>query len=600
MPGRPERIDGHASIDDYALIGDGRTGALVARDGAIDWLCVPNFDSDAVFAALLDAERGGTFRITPSEPFDVERRYAEGTNVLETTFRTADGVVRLTDAMCLAGDDLGPMRQLVRKIEGLSGHVRLDCAFEPRFGYGSRSTSVRTTTGRIVASSRSDAASLDAFGCRLEAGPAGAHGEVAVREGETVLFDLALASKEPLVFSGRDGTEQQLERTRGFWASWSGRAEYDGRWRDAVIRSALVLKLLVFSPSGAIVAAPTTSLPEELGGVRNWDYRFAWLRDASWTLDALLQLGYHDEAESFLWWFMHASRLTHPQLNVLYRLDGSSHTEEQGLQLAGYRRSLPVRAGNSAARQVQLDVYGHVLEALWLFVHHGGKLDAVTGKEVAELADWAAENWRQPDASMWEVRLPPQQFIHSKALLWLALDRAARLADEGAIPDRRARWGPAAQEIRTFVEEQGFDPELNSYVRAPTLREVDAAILTVALVDWEGPDEQRLRATIDAVRRHLAVGPYVYRYRGDDGVPGGQGAFLACSFWLADALAGTGNLDEAVRLMDELVGVANDVGLYAEEADPETGELLGNFPQALTHLALINAALTIAQAEDKR
>ena len=592
------RTDGYAPIRDYAVIGDGRTVALVARDGAIDWLCVPNVDSDSVFSALLDSQRGGSFRIAPTGEFEVERQYEEGTNVLETTFRTAGGSVRVTDAMCVAGTGLVPMRELVRKVEGLEGRVEVAVDFEPRFGFGTRSTRIRRTSGRVVASAGPDAVAMGAFGCELEPTPSGAEARVELAAGDSVVFDLAAASKEPLVMSGRDDAERNLERTRDFWARWSDRAEYDGRWREAVVRSALVLKLLVFAPSGAIVAAPTTSLPEQVGGIRNWDYRFAWLRDASWTVDALLRLGYRDEADSFLWWFMHASRLTHPRLRILYRVNGSDDAPERDVPLDGYRGSRPVRIGNGAASQRQLDVYGDVLQAVWLYVEDGNRLDAATGKDVAELATWVADNWRLPDASIWEVQSGEQQFVQSKAMLWVALDRASRLAERGAIPDHGERWEPAAREIRAFVEDEGFDEELDAYVRAPSLRELDASILTLPLLDWADPDDARVRATIAAVRRDLSAGgPLLYRYRGDDGLEGGEGAFLACSFWLADALARTGRPAEAIELMDDLVGFANDVGLYSEEADPETGAFLGNFPQGLTHLALINAAVSIAKVE---
>lgn len=596
------REDGYAPIRDYAIVGDGRTAALVALDGSVDWLCTPNFDSASVFAALLDAERGGAFRITPAVPFEATRRYAEGTNVLETTFRAAGGTVRVTDAMCVVGDGIAPLRELVRKVEALEGSVPLDVAFEPRFGYAARKTQFRTTHGRLVATSGSDAVALTVDGCRLEPGPAGAHGRVELGPGESALLDLSFSSKEPIVFAGREDAEERLERTRRFWAKWIGRAEYDGRWRDAVLRSILLLKLLVYAPSGAIVAAPTTSLPEEIGGVRNWDYRYTWLRDASWAVDALLQLGYHDEAHSFLWWLMHASRLTHPRLQVLYTVNGSNPAPERDLGLAGYRGSRPVRAGNGALAQEQLDVYGEVLHAVWLYVCDGHELDKAVARDVAQLADWVARHWHEPDSGMWEVRSEPQQFVQSKAALWVALDRASRLAERGAIPDRRERWEPAARAVREFVDEHGWDEDLGAYVRAPTLHELDASLLTLPLLGWAEPDDERVRSTIDAVREHLGAGAasLLYRYRGEDGVAGGEGAFLTCSFWLVDALARTGRVGEAIETMDELIGLANDVGLYSEEIDPATGDFLGNFPQALPHLALINAAVSVANAEAKR
>jgi GH15 family glucan-1,4-alpha-glucosidase len=596
---RPTRVDGYAPIRDYAILGDGGTAALIALDGAVDWLCSPDFNSGSVFGALLDPQVGGSFRISPAADFEAERRYLDGTNVLETTFRTSQGTVRLTDAMLLAGKDLAPMRELARKVECLEGRATLDVLWEPRFHYATAPTRIGRTLGRPVAHSRADAAALSTFGCRLDEDRGGARGQVRLEAGESALLNMSFSCKEPLVLPGEDDTRKRLDATTAFWQSWTSRAEYDGRWREAVLRSALCLKLLVFSPSGAILSAPTTSLPEEIGGVRNWDYRFTWLRDASWALDALLRLGYDEEAHAFLWWFMHASRMTHPRLHVLYAINGATHTQEGSLDLAGYHGSRPVRTGNGASSQLQLDVYGEVLQSVWLYVRHGGKLDGRTAKDVAELADWAAENWREPDSGIWEVQSPPQAFVHSKASLWVALDRAADLAENGVIPDRRDRWGQAAREIRAFVDEQGWDGELGAYVRYPGTQELDAALLTLPILDWAEPGDERIRSTIDAVRDRLAaaVAPLLYRYRGEDGVEGAEGAFLACSFWLADALARTGRLDEAIETMEELIPLANDVGLYSEEIDPETGDFLGNFPQALTHLALINAAVTIANVE---
>jgi len=598
-----ERVDGYAPIRDYALIGDGRTGALIARDGSIDWLCLPNVDSPSVFARILDAKRGGSFRLEPTGRFDAERRYLPNSNVLETTFTTGEGRVRVTDAMTLTDiKRISPMRELVRKVEALSGTVPLRWSLEPRFGYGRADTRIDRRHGRWFAHAGADALVLGLCDSgEGEARDGVISGQIRLAQGSSALLSLSASHREPLVIPGREDSERRLERTVNFWPQWADRSMYDGSWREAVVRSTLALKLLTFAPSGAIIAAPTTSLPEWIGGERNWDYRFTWLRDASWSLDAMLRLGFRDEAHAFFWWLMHASRLTQPRLQILYRIDGSDHTEERELrELDGYRSSAPVRIGNGASKQVQLDLYGAVLEAIWLYGREVGHLDGDTGKEVARIADYVASHWRDPDNGIWEVRDERTHYTQSKALCWVALDRACALADEGMIPNRNKRWRTEADELQRFVDTEGWDEERRSYVRAPDLRELDASLLTLALLGYHEPRGERIRSTIAAIERELREGPYVYRYRGEDGLPGEEGAFLTCSFWLVDAYARTGRLNDANALMEELVGLANDVGLYSEEIDPRTGEFLGNFPQGLTHLALVNAAVSIADAESAK
>jgi GH15 family glucan-1,4-alpha-glucosidase len=598
-----QRTDGYAAIRDYALIGDGRTAALVARDGSVDWLCLPNVDSPSVFARTLDAERGGSFRLEPTVPYEVERTYQRDSNVLETTFKAAEGAVRVTDAMILTDDQrLAPLRELSRKIEGLSGAVPLRWILEPRFDFARAKTRIARRAGRWFAEAGTECISLGAWDAGdITTTESTIEAEFTATEGQAALLALAAAHKEPAVLPDRDDVERRVARTERFWPEWAGRVRYDGYWRDAVVRSVLALKLLVHAPSGAIVAAPTASLPEWIGGSRNWDYRFTWLRDASWTLGALLRVGLEDEAQAFFWWFMQASRITQPRLQILYKVDGSTRAKEQELQeLAGYRASQPVRIGNGAADQVQLDVYGAVLESIWLYGKMRGHIDGDTGKEVAKIADYVCQCWRDRDCGIWEVRADRKHFIQSKAFCWVALDRACKLAQGGIIPDRSEYWRTTADEIRSFIEAQGWDEERQSYVRAPDLRELDASLLTMVILGFQDPTHERLRGTVAAIERELRTGPFVYRYRGEDGVGGDEGAFLTCSFWLVNALARQGRLDEARRLMDELVGQANDVGLYSEEINPETGEFLGNFPQGLTHLALVNAAVSIADAEGER
>ena len=597
-----ERNGAYAAIRDYAAIGDGRTVALVALDGAIDWLCLPNLDSPSAFGALVDAERGGSFVLRPSIPFDSSRRYVPGTNVLETTFTTATGVVRVTDAMTLPTHGLSPYRELARRVEPLAGRVPMEWLVKPGFGYAAGRTRRERRAGVPAATCGRDAIAV----CSWSAGDAGWNGEsisgsFTAVEGQSSLLALSAAHQEPLVLPRRADVEERLAATARSWREWVDGREYDGPWREAVLRSALALKLLVFAPSGAIAAAATTSLPEEIGGERNWDYRFTWPRDAAFTLDALVELGCGREAEAFFWWLMHASQLTHPRLNVLYRLDGGVESEEMSLPLAGYRDSRPVRVGNGASGQMQLDVYGEVLQAVSRFAEFNGGLDGDHGGRAAGFADFVSDAWTRPDAGIWEVRGEPRHYTQSKMMCAVALDRACDLHDRGVVRGGDVeRWRRERRLIREFVEARCYSERLRSYVRSAGDEEVDASLLLGVLAGYDEPRSPRLVGTVDAVGRSLREGAFVRRYRADDGLSGEEGAFLPCSFWLVDAYARQGRLEEATKLMDELVGLANDVGLYAEEIDPGSADFLGNFPQALTHLALINAACSFARAEDGR
>jgi GH15 family glucan-1,4-alpha-glucosidase len=592
------RERGYLPIRDYAAIGDGRTAALVGRDGAIDWLCLPDLDSPSVFAAVLDDTRGGRFALAPSVPFEARRRYLPDTNVLETTFVTSAGRARVTDAMTLPLAGLSPYRELVRRVDGLSGRVPLRWTVEPRFAYGARTPRFASRAGVPVAADGRDAIALTAWDVGDPVSTAaGLGGEFVTDAGSVGVLALAAAHQEPLVFPARADALARLEATARSWRDWASSRTYAGPWRDAVVRSALALKLLVFAPSGAIAAAVTTSLPEEMGGTRNWDYRFSWPRDAAFTLQALLALGCGGEAEAFFSWLLHASQLTHPRLQVLYRLDGRSQARERALPLAGYRCSTPVRVGNAAATQLQLDVYGEVLLAASRYADAAPQRDADHGARLADTADLVAAIWHDADAGIWEVRSNPAQFTQSKMMCAVALDCAVALAENGHVRDNGvARWRREATRIRHFVETQCYSPRLGSYTRAAGDESVDAALLLGTLSGYDSADAPRLRGTVDAIRRELASGALVHRYVGDDGLPGDDGAFVACSFWLAEALARQGQVDEAAAVMDELVEMANDVGLYAEEIDAETGAFLGNFPQGLSHLALINAAVAIAAA----
>jgi GH15 family glucan-1,4-alpha-glucosidase len=580
------RTDGYLPLRDYAVIGDGRTCALVGRDGSIDWLCLPNIDSAPVFDRILDLD-GGRFELRPDGPFTADRRYRDGTNVLETTFRTESGAARVTDALTLhdAGT-LAPLRELVRIVEGLEGRVDLRWRFEPRLDFGRRELRRGRRGDAVVALNGKDAFALSSW----DAG----EGSFSVESGGRATLALTHAHREPLVLPARGDAERRVEEAASFWADWSARLAYDGPWREIVVRSALVLKLLAFSPSGCIVAAPTTSLPERIGGDRNWDYRFGWLRDGVYTLRALLELGCEDEARAFFWWQMHATRMSEPVLRPFYRVDGSLRLDEQELSLPGYRNSPPVRDGNAAADQLQLDTYGPLLEGAWRFWSKTGSLGAARPKELAALADFAAEEWQQPDSGIWESRDEPRHYVLSKAMCWTALDRATKLAEAGVLPDR-PEWRSAAKRIHDWIQSEGWDEQRNTYTCVPDDDVLDASLLTMALCSYVDPADDRMLATVDAIRRELAAGPFLYRFSGADEI---EGAFLTCSFWLVDLLARAGRRDEASALMDELVEAANDVGLYAEEIDPDSGDFLGNMPQGLVHLALVNAAVSVAGVAD--
>jgi GH15 family glucan-1,4-alpha-glucosidase len=522
--------------------------------------------------------------------------------VLETTFVTAAGVVRLIDAMTLPASGLAPYRELVRRVEGLSGAVPIRWRVEPRFRYATAPVRLGRRSGVPVVISGRDALAVRSWDAgEAEAGDGAIRGMFVAREGTVALVALSAAHQEPLVLPARDDVEQRLEATGRNWRRWSEGREYGGPWREAVVRSALALKLLVHAPSGAIAAAATTSLPEEIGGTRNWDYRFSWPRDAAFTLEALLALGCAPEARAFFSWLLHASQLTHPRIQVLYRLDGRADAEEKELALSGYRGSHPVRIGNGAVAQTQLDVYGEVLEAAATLVDFEGQLDRDHGRRLAGIADFVCSAWAEPDAGIWETRAEPKHFAQSKMLCAVALRRARELAERGLVPAENAdRWRREEERVRSFIESRCYSQEKTSYVRSADDDELDASLLLAVLAGYDEPGSPRLLATVEAITRELRRGPFVHRYLGEDGLPGEDSAFLPCSFWLVDAYARQGRLAEAAVLMDELIGLANDVGLYSEEIAPDTGDFLGNVPQALTHLALINAAVTVAREQNRK
>jgi GH15 family glucan-1,4-alpha-glucosidase len=568
-----------------------RTAALVGRDGAIDWLGWPRFDSPACFAALLGGPENGRWRLAPADPpVATRRRYRPQTLVLETDFATASGRVRVIDFM----PPLDARSDLVRIVEGLEGVVAMHGDLAIRFDYGAIVPWVERTPTGIAAIAGPDALALTTT-APLVGEEFRTVSRFSVRAGDRVPFVLTYHPSHRAAPVPIDAEAACAVATQ-WWRDWCARSDYRGDWSAAVCRSLVTLKALTFAPTGGIVAAPTTSLPEAIGGERNWDYRYSWIRDSSFTLEALLQLGKRVEATAFFWWFMHATRLTLPRLRVLYRLDGGADAAERPLALEGYRGSRPVRIGNRAAGQLQLDTYGELLDAAFVYATAGHHLGRDTAHDLARVADFVCRHWREPDSGIWEVRVEPRHHTQSKAMCWVALDRAVRLAHMRRLPGQHTeRWSNEAANIRRFIDDHCWSAAKGSYVWYAGSDELDASLLLMAIMRYEPPESPRLRSTVEAVRRELASGPLLYRYTGDDGIAGGEGAFVCCAFWLAEALAIAGRREEANVLFENLLRLANDLGLYAEEIAPETHDFLGNFPQGLVHLALISAAMAMAQ-----
>lgn len=588
------------SIAEYGLIGDLRSAALVGRHGGIDWCCLPRFDSGSVFAALLDPVRGGTWLIQPTEPFAAVQRYLTGTNVLETTFRTAGAEAVLTDFMPLTAEGRPPdgHREIHRRLHGLRGEMPMRIRFMPRFEYGARSTRLERVAAGLFASDRTDQvltlASARPFEWRIEQGAA------------DTAFSLPAGDTRWLVLRHDDDdvhpvdryeSQRKLDETTAFWLRWSSRIRYAGPWRDAVERSALALKLLTDHDTGAIIAAPTTSLPETIGGSRNWDYRFSWLRDAVFTVRALQRIGHSAEADAFMRFLRRVCRHEGGgHLQIMYTVDGRRDLEERQLDhLAGYRGSRPVRVGNGAVGQLQLDVYGEVLAAAdaWRREH---PMSEGAWRTLRPLVDWVSQNWSRPDSGIWEVRGEPRHYLFSKVMNWVALDRGIRMATELSLPGDVAGWTAARERLRAEILERGWNAGRGAFIQAYDHPDIlDATALTIPMVGFLPWDDPRIVSTVAVIRRELTSpdGELVYRYRAPDGLEGEEGAFSICTFWLAEALLHTGDRAGAERIFRRMLGQANHLGLYSEEIDPATGEFLGNFPQGFTHVGLIQCALAL-------
>ncbi len=606
-----DRTGGYLPIGGYGLIGDCRSAALVGVDGSIDWCCLPRFDSPSVFGRILDARRGGYWQLRPRGAYRSHQRYGDRTNVLRTIFSTPTGLVRLSDFMpvdeATVAHHARPHRRprLVRIVDCLAGTVAMEHHLVPRPDYG-RCQEGFSAEGRRF---HGDADGLHlCFVSTTEV--SGPHATFTLSAGDAVAVSLRSqhASGDCATSEAAWTVERarRLQRqTQEFWWRWIDRVRYAGDFAEPVWRSALALKLMIYAPTGAIVAAPTTSLPEALGGRRNWDYRFTWLRDASLTLFGLFQLGLHDEAHDFFAWLRSTGIGQGAKVQNLYRVDGGRDMAEETLShWGGYRHSKPVRIGNGAADQLQLDVYGELLDSAYLYARFGGEITRELWTELHPVVDLAIERWQLPDASIWESRGRELHYTYSKMMSWVAVDRGLRLAERFGLRCDRERWEEARRAIHRTVTGAGYNRSLRSFTQTLGGRSLDAAMLRAGQVRFLEDRDPRIVSTVAAVARHLGRGVLVSRYRPaeiDDGVDHGEeGAFLMCSFWLADALAHIGDVEQAQRRFERLLAFASPLGLMAEEVDATTGDLLGNYPQAFTHLALIGAAVDIERARHRR
>ena len=591
-------------LDDYGLIGNLEACALIGSDGSIDWCCLPHLNSSSVFAAILDAERGGRFVIQPTGPFDAEQRYLEQTNVLRTTFQTDSGTARVTDFMPLSEDSVGnqpKVRALYRKVTCMDGTVDFDVTFDPRFDYARAETTVESMNEGVVATGEARQVSLSSP-VDYEVTNGEARASSTLGASDTHWFVLAYGMRAP---TDPESCEGLLDETVDFWQNWAHSCDgsdcrFAGYGHDAVVRSGLVLKLLTYRGTGGITAAPTTSLPEVIGGVRNYDYRYNWIRDGAFTVRAFSNLGDINEAENYLDEFLDLSRSAHPaEMQPLYGLQhGSTYEETELDHLSGYRDSQPVRIGNGAASQFQLGMYGELVNAIYQLTWSDRDIAGHDWEAIREIVEYVREVWDQPDAGIWEMPSGPKQFVHSKAMCWVALDRGIEIAEENDFDAPLDDWRDDREEIKETTIERGFDEEQNSFVQAFDDDQLDASLLLLPVTGFLPIDDSRIEGTIAAIRDRLATDDgLVYRYEYDD-LPGDEGAFILCSFWFVDCLALMGETEQAREIYENLLESISPLGLVSEEMDTDTGELLGNFPQAFSHIGLVNSALYLHAAEE--
>jgi GH15 family glucan-1,4-alpha-glucosidase len=604
-------------ISDYALIGDCHSAALVARNGSIDWCCLPRFDSDSCFGRLLDWERGGYYEVAPRGRFSVRREYLAKSLILRTTFTSGPNEARLIDFFAMReGGRTHPRRELVRIIEGVRGTLKFAVRIVPRFDFGevrpliyrAGSGSPTSPPGHAFVAAGGNTGLLMFGDIELEEGDDGhsLEGEVAVASGERVHLALQFVAPEelhttPARAEARERLAAHYEETLKWWQDWAAKLAFTEAAGVSIVRSAIVLKALNYAPTGAIVAAPTTSLPEHVGGKRNWDYRFSWIRDSVFTVDALSELGLEAEADGFRRFIQRSAAGNAADLQVLYAVDGRRRMVEVELeQLEGWRRSRPVRIGNGAACQYQADMYGLVLELFWRWSERGRPHAEEYWKFLCDIVEMAASKWHRPDRGFWEVRSRPRHFVHSKVMCWAAVSRGIALAERYSLPAPLGRWRKVQTQIRALVETRGFDRRAGHFVRSFGSRELDAALLLLPSVEFVAWDDPRMIRTAEAILANLCKDGLILRYQGEDGLPQGEGVFVACTFWLADVFAQQGREARARVLFERACACANELGLFAEEYDVSGRQPLGNFPQGLTHLAHISAALALEGGGTKR
>ena len=588
------RESDYKPISAYGVIGDTRTAALVGADGSIDWCCFPRFDSPSVFGALLDEERGGRFRIRPVRAYTSQQRYFPLTNILVTSFHLHDGsgAIEVLDFMP-APDAAAPIaapHEIHRRVRGVRGSVDVEVTFEPRFDYARAHTVLTTCPEGVHAHDDTESLLLSSsVAFDWEVTPDSASALCVIEPGTDRWLVLRWGADDPEEADA--GLSQRgLEETAAFWNGWAGRLSYSGIYRAEVERSALALKLLFYEPTGAVVAAATTALPEEIGGVRNWDYRYCWLRDAAFTLSAFNIVGLYDEAQRFMRYLQWVAGSGEEPLQVMYGIGGERDLTEMELpHLSGYRDSRPVRIGNGAHSQLQLDIYGELLAAVSLW-HEQHLVEQEFWQLLIGIVDWVADNWRRPDSSIWEIRAEPRHYVYSKVMCWVALDRAIRMAESLGAPPTFDRWHAERAAIHQDVLEHGWDEQRQTFVQSYGSTSLDAANLLIGVYGFLPGDDPRMKGTVQATLRELTRDGMIYRYNSADGLPGQEGVFSICTFWLADALVLSGDVDAGERIFRRMLRFANGLGLYSEQIDPRTGDFLGNFPQAFTHIALINTA----------